>query len=85
MKTYDELLDSLGEWIDQPHKRLRTYPNGTLFLLRTAQGLVHLCSLSGNIESDDSWKAQRFTDCKVIRLETLRKGAMAFILSNRKD
>lgn len=84
MTTPHDTLDSLGEWIKSPHDNLRKYPNGTLFILRTAQGLYHLCTLSGNMESDQSWKALRHSDARYIRLENLRQGATALILSNAK-
>lgn len=73
-------LEKLGNWLPEPHKSLRKYPHGTFFLLHTATGLTHLCMLTGNLPTDESWKAVRLTDYKYIRLEKLRKGALALVL-----
>jgi hypothetical protein len=81
MKTQHAALDALGEWVDKPHIRLRKYQNGTLFLLQAAQGAVHVCELVGNMEKDENWKAQRLSDLKIISLDNLRQGALAFILT----
>jgi hypothetical protein len=79
MKTGNPALDSLGEWIDKPHERLRKYSDGTVFILRTKYGTTHVCSLIGNMKTDHSWKAQRYTDGKIFRL-TKRNAELAFIL-----
>ena len=59
-----------ADWQPQPHVALRAYPNGATFLLRHRYG-IHLCRLIGNMPADQSWKAHRMTDGKIIRLERL--------------
>lgn len=58
-----------GQWMLRPHEHLRTYKNGTLFLLRSRTGKIHLCELFGNLPTDESWKARRLSDGKILRLE----------------
>lgn len=58
-------------WRKDPAKHLRERPNGTLFLLRMKNGIIHTCELCGNMPGDSSWKAQRFTDFKIISLDRM--------------
>lgn len=80
MKKHIEKLTELGEWIKLPNELLRSYPGGTLFILRTAQGAIHLCRFQGMLESDISFRSQRLTDGKFQRLERLH-GAKILILT----
>lgn len=80
MKKHIKELTELGEWIKLPHELLRSYPGGTLFVLRTAQGARHLCRFHGMLESDVSFRFQRLTDGKFQRLENLH-GAKILILT----
>lgn len=75
--TYDDLD---RKWQPDPHVHLRRFPNGTLFLLKQPrkQG-IHVCILCGNLKTDESWKAQRMSDFKYIRLEQL-KGALFIVI-----
>ncbi len=68
----DRLGAVFGDWLDSPHIRLRAHRNGTLFLLLTKAGMIHLCELGGNLESDQSRKARRLSDGEIIRLENLQ-------------
>ena len=75
-------ISLLTGWSTRPHDRLRKQPNGTLFLLRLHTGAVHVCELCGNMESDQSWKARRLTDGKVIRVENLKRAKFILITAN---
>ncbi len=76
-------ISLLDDWGTRPHDRLRKYPSGTSFLLRLHTGAVHVCELCGNMDSDQSWKARRLTDGKVIRLENLQRAEFILITSNK--
>jgi hypothetical protein len=60
------------DWKPRPHDNLRGYPNGATFLLRLHTGAIHVCELYGNLPTDESWKARRLSDCKLIVLEKLQ-------------
>lgn len=73
-----------GDWKPRPHDKLRECPNGTLFLLRVRTGAIHLCELCGNLSEDESWKARRLSDCKIIRLENLQGAEFIALSPNEK-
>ena len=73
-----------GAWTSRPHDRLRKYDNGTMFLLRLHTGAIHVCQLYGNLPDDESWKAKRLTDHKVIRLENLQCAEFMLLSPNDK-
>lgn len=77
----DRISKLLGQWVEHPHLYLRRYPNGTPFLLLLKTGQIHLCELAGNMDSDESWKALRRTDLKIIRLEKF-KGSKCIAIEN---
>ena len=70
-----------GDWKPRPHDRLRKLANGTLFLLRLHTGAIHVCELVRNLPEDESWKARRLSDMKIVRLENLQRAE--FILLSR--
>ena len=71
-KLLEQIARRAADWQPQPHVALRAYPNGATFLLRHRYG-IHLCRLIGNMPADQSWKAHRMTDGKIIRLENLKR------------
>lgn len=73
-----------GDWKQRPHDKLRAHANGTLFLLRLHTGAIHLCELCGNLPEDESWKARRLSDCKIIRLENLQRAEFIALSPNEK-
>jgi len=83
MSECNEEMDSVpsmhDNWISDPHIYLRNYPNGQVFLLKLRTGAIHACELTGNIPSDDSWKAQRLSDLRIFRLEK-QTGAKVIVL-----
>lgn len=83
--TSTPFLEQMGEWLYPAYEKLRQYPNETIFLL-DSKGTVNVCALIGNLPKDESWKAQRFNDFRIIRLEKL-KSASALVLWKppRKD
>jgi hypothetical protein len=78
-------LERIGNWINEPYKTLREYPNGTIFLLKMITGQIHICQLTGNIDTDQSWKAHRYSDRKTIRLENFKKAKAVILLSPKKE
>ena len=71
----------LGNWIEDPYNSLKSFNDGTLFLLKTKLGNIHLCTLSGNMESDISLKAYCHSRCKYIRIENQKKAKALVLLS----
>jgi len=71
----------LTDWCTYPHKHLRKFPAGTLFLLRLRTGAVHVCELCRNLESDQSCKARRLTDGKIIRVENAHNAEFIVLLA----
>ena len=73
MNSHQELKKSIrfSEWTREPHKHLGKgkYKYGTLFLLRTKKGHIHICSLGSMMKTDQSCRALRLSDFKYIRLE----------------
>ena len=62
-----------GGWKARPYDKLRAHPHGTAFLLRVPPGRVHVCELCASLPEDDSCRALRLSDGKVIRLENLQR------------
>ena len=71
-----------GDWKPRPHDKLRAHPDGTMFLLRLHTGAIHLCELCGNLPEDESRKARRLSDCKIIRLENLQRAEFIVLSPN---
>ena len=85
MVTFDDALSAIGDWRDNPNDRLRRYPDGTMFLLRTSHGRVDLCWLVGNMEGDENLTAQRLSDLKIVSLRKQRIGSTFLVLSDPAD
>lgn len=68
-----------GPWQPRPHVYLRPCSIEAVFLLKLRSGAIHLCQLYGNLPTDRSLKALRFTDCHIFRLENLH-GASCILL-----
>lgn len=60
--------------------QLARFPNNSTFLLHTRNGCVHVCRLVGNLPDDESIKAQRMSDGKIIRIERLVGAGVALCL-----
>lgn len=70
MTSSQRLESAFGFWRPEPHKKLREFENGTIFLLRPHAGsAIHLCELFGNEHNDIRWKALRLSDMRVFSLE----------------
>ena len=72
-------------WRAHPHVHLRSYPNGTVFLLKNRLGSIRVCKLCGNLETDQSWKTQYLDTFKIIRLENQRSAEFIVLYTDVND
>ncbi|MEA1998287.1 MAG: hypothetical protein U9N61_03030 [Euryarchaeota archaeon] len=67
----ERVNSALTDW--EETDKLREYPNGTEFLLKTHRGAIHFCRLCGNLPDDINWKFLRLTDGKYMKLDKRSK------------
>ena len=66
-------------WHKFPNEGLKEFDNGTLFLLKSKNGTIHVCCLHGNSVEDKDWMAIRLSDFEVIHLKNQKDSTYAFV------